>query len=130
MPMGHVFVEAELGDVRKRAIKKLKLLADTGASFMVIPPTVAQEIGIESVTKIDITLADNRKGTADLGFAYVKISGREAIVQALIMDSPEPLLGTFTMQILGLTVDPVREEVKPTRSFAVGLLWSRLNSLC
>ncbi|MGQ9469882.1 MAG: aspartyl protease family protein [Nitrososphaerales archaeon] len=120
--MGYVFVEAELGDIKKQVIKRVKLLADTGAGFMVVPPAMAHEIGIEHVTKIEVTLADKRKSTVDLGFAYVKISEREAIVHTLIMETPEPLLGTFTMQILGLMIDPVTEEVKPTRSFAIGLL--------
>ncbi|MEM4310930.1 MAG: aspartyl protease family protein [Nitrososphaerales archaeon] len=120
--MGYIFVEAELGNVRKKVVKKVRLLADTGAGFMVIPPSMAREIGVEPITKIEVMLADKRKSMVDLGFAYVKIKEREAIVQVIIMESPEPLLGTFTMQVLGLTVDPITEEVKPTRSFALGLL--------
>ncbi|MCP8315659.1 MAG: aspartyl protease family protein, partial [archaeon] len=53
--MGYVFVEAEIGDIKKQVIKKVKLLADTGAGFMVIPPAMAHEIGIEPITKIEVT---------------------------------------------------------------------------
>ena len=120
--MGYVFVEAEIGDVRRRTLKKVRLLVDTGSAFMVIPPSMASELGIEPATKIEATLADKRKKPADLGFAYIKVKDREAIAHALIMETPEPIIGTFTLQLLGLAVDPVTQEVKPTRSFAIGLL--------
>jgi len=120
--MGHTFVEAEVGNLPKTKIKRIRLLADSGASFMTLSPNLSAELGIEPVTKIDVTLADGRKINADLGFAYVKIADRETISQTLIIDSPEPLLGSFTLQMLGLLIDPVKEEVRPSRNFATGLL--------
>jgi len=56
------------------------------------------------------------------GFAYVKILDREAPVPVIIMDSPAPLIGSFTLQVLGLLVDPVKEEIRASRPFALGLL--------
>ncbi len=120
--MGYTFVVAEVSDLRRRLVKRVRFLVDTGAGFMVIPPRLAAELGIEPLTKMEVTLADGRKKLVDLGFAYIRILDREAVVHAIIMETPEPIVGTFTMQILGLTVDPVSEEVKPTRSFAIGLL--------
>ncbi|MCS7133633.1 MAG: aspartyl protease family protein [Candidatus Caldarchaeum sp.] len=120
--MGYVFVDAEVGDVKRQFVKKVRLLVDTGAGFMVLPPKMAEELGIEPVSKIDVTLADGSKKSVDLGFAYVRVMDREVVAHVLIMECPEPLLGTFTMQLLGLAVDPNTEQIKPSRSFAVGLL--------
>ena len=122
--MGYPFVDVELGDIRRNRTKRVRMLADTGAGFMALPKSLSRELHIEPVTKIDATLADGRREKVDLGFAYVKVLDRETVAQALILDTPEPLLGSFTLQLLGLMVDPTREEVKPSRSFGLGLLGS------
>jgi predicted aspartyl protease len=42
--------------------------------------------------------------------------GRGDLIPIRIFDVDEPLLGIFTLEALGLAVDPVTGEVKPTRS--------------
>jgi hypothetical protein len=37
-----------------------------------------------------------------------------------------PLLGTFTLQVLGLEVDPSKEELRLSRPFTLGLMSSIL----
>ena len=41
--MGHVYKEVKLSWVEER---KLKVLVDTGATFVVLPPELAKEIGM------------------------------------------------------------------------------------
>lgn len=100
----------------------IEFLVDTGAGYMVIPPSTASKLGLESFQKTRVTLADKREVEVDFSFAYVRVIDREAPVPVLIMDTPMPLLGAFTLQVLGLEMDPVTEEVRPTRPFAVGLM--------
>jgi predicted aspartyl protease len=90
---------------------------------MVIPPGIAEELGLKLVKKTRVTLTDKREVDAGYTFAYVSLLGREAPVTALVFDSPMPLLGTFTLQALGLEVDPSKEEVRVSRPFALGLMW-------
>ncbi|MEM2962379.1 MAG: aspartyl protease family protein [Candidatus Bathyarchaeia archaeon] len=120
--MGYVKVLGVLSDPAKRKSVEVEFLSDTGAGYMVVPPSLAEEIGLLPVEKMKVTLADRREVEALYSFAYVKVLGREAPVPVLIMDTPMPLIGSFTLQVLGLLVDPVKEEVRPSRPFAVGLL--------
>jgi clan AA aspartic protease len=124
--MGYVKIRAKISDPEQTRTRELEFLADTGASYMVIPPAVASELGLKVVKKTRVTLADKREVEAGYAFAYVSILGREAPVTALVFDSPMPLLGTFTLQVLGLEVDPSREELRPSRPFTLGLMSSIL----
>jgi clan AA aspartic protease len=120
--MGYVKVKAKIGDPEQIRSMELEFLGDTGASYMVIPPAIAEELHLKPVKKTRVTLADKREVDASYAFAYVNILGREAPVTVLVFESPMPLLGTFTLQVLGLEVDPAKEEVRPSRPFALGLM--------
>jgi clan AA aspartic protease len=120
--MGYVKVTAKISDPEQMRTKELEFLVDTRASYMVIPPALAKELGLEVAKKTRVTLADKREVEAGYALAYASLLGREAPVTALVFDSPMPLLGTFTLQVLGLEVDPAKEEVRPSRPFALGLM--------
>lgn len=120
--MGYVKVRAKISDPEQLRIRDLEFLVDTGASYMVIPSVIAEELGLKIARKARVTLADKREVEAGYTLAYVSLLGREAPVTALVFDSPMPLLGTFTLQVLGLEVDPAKEEVRPSRPFALGLM--------
>jgi predicted aspartyl protease len=49
--------------------------------------------------------------------SYIEIMGRGDSIPIRVLDVDEPLLGVFTLEALGLAVDPLTGEVKPTRTF-------------
>jgi len=120
--MGYVKVRGIVSDPAKRKSKEVEFLTNTGAGYMVVPPSLAEEIGLEPIERTKAMLADKREVEAMYAFAYVKILDREAPVPVMIMDSPAPLIGSFTLQVLGLLVDPAKEEIGVSRPFALGLL--------
>lgn len=124
--MGYVKVRAKISDPEQTRTKELEFLVDTEASYMVIPPPIAEELRLKPVKKTRVTLADKRELEVGYAFAYVSLLGREAPVTALVFDAPMPLLGTFTLQVLGLEVDPAKEELRPSRPFALGLMSTKL----
>jgi len=120
--LGYVKVRAKISDPGQQRTKEVEFLVDTGAAYMVIPPSLAMELELQPIKKTKVTLADRREVDAGYAFAYVSVLGREAPVTVLVFESPMPLLGTFTLQVLGLEVDPTREELRPSRPFALGLI--------
>jgi predicted aspartyl protease len=60
-------------------------------------------------------LADGRKFKAQLVVVYVKALDSESITLAAVAESPEPLLGTSTMEDLGIAIDPTTGEAKKVR---------------
>lgn len=119
--MGYVYVRGLLGDPSKKRVREVKFLADTGAGYVGLHPKLVEELELTSVGRTKVVVADNRVIEVDVTPVYVKILDREAIVLAAIMESPEPLLGAFTLEVLGLAVDPSTGEVKPTRAFTMML---------
>jgi len=124
--LGYVKVKATISDPYKKRSDEIEFHVDTGAAYMVIPPSLAKELELQPVQKTRVTLADKREVDAGYAFAYVNVLGREAPVAVLIFESPMPLLGTFTLQVLGLEVDSTTEKVRPSRPFALGLMSTTL----
>ena len=125
--MDYTFVKGILRDPKRLVMKEVRFLVDTGAGHVALPNSLAKELGLQALGDMKITLADGRELMSSYTVVHVEIMKREVPAFALLMDTPEPLLGSFTLQTLGLEVDPTKEEVRPTRSFAVGLFTLRLS---
>ena len=69
----------------------------------------------------DIILANGRKVRVGLALASVELDGRDTVVQTLVFNVAEPVIGAFTLEALGLAVDPASGGLKPTRSFITRL---------
>jgi clan AA aspartic protease len=123
--MGCAKVTAKISDPEQTQTKELEFLVDTEASYVVIPSSIAEELELKPIKRTRVTLADKRELDAGYGFAYVRLLGREAPVTALVFDAPMPLRGTLTLQVLGLEVDPAKEELRPSRPLALGLMSTR-----
>jgi len=58
--LGHVYVEALLGDPRRRRVRPVRLLVDTGATYLSHPPSLAEELSLRVEGEAELTLADGR----------------------------------------------------------------------
>ncbi len=116
--MGHVFVQAELSWTGVQAVR---FLADTGATYTVIPSDLAERLGLALSPKpINVTLADGSSRQMNFATVLVKVAEREAGVTVLIApEGAEALLGVEALEALGLAVDPTSHELKPTRAHGV-----------
>lgn len=125
--MGYTKVKGTVSNPRGNRALEVEFLVDTGAGHMVMPPEIARHLGLEVLARTKATLANKVEVEADLSLVNIRVMDREAPVPVLLMDSPMPLIGAFTLEVLGLEVDPVRGEVRPSRPFALGLLacWKR-----
>jgi clan AA aspartic protease len=121
MMMGYVKIRANVSDPARTRTKDVEFLVDTGASYMVVSNAIAEELNLKPLEETKVTLADKGEVVARYALVYVRLLGREAPVTALVFDSPMLLLGTFTLQVLGLEVDP-STEVRISRPFALGLM--------
>ena len=117
--MGHVYQRVKLAAVNE---EDLNILIDTGATLSLIPPALADRLGIARFPRKQvIVLADGRRIEADAGVVMVEIGDRKAVSTVVIADCDEPLLGVETLETLGLAVDPTTGSLTPTRSFTVRL---------
>lgn len=115
--MGHTFVNAYIEGKKKG--EEVKMLADTGATFTIIPKDLAERLAVPKLRMEKVKLANGLEMEAEAELVHVKIKEREAPTTVLIMDCEEPLLGVETLESLGLKVNPETEKLEPTRSFVL-----------
>ena len=95
----------------------LELLVDTGATYTVIPTSVLKSLDVEPIRSIGLRLADNRVIEKPLGEIGIEIEGYKAsATPAIFGDEGVYLLGSVTMEQLGLAPDPISKKLKPTEA--------------
>jgi len=120
--LGFVRVRCPFGSADRKRIRDVEFLTDTGAYYTTIPLELAEELGIKSVAKTKLTLADKRIVEAGISLAYIKILDRDGIFNIALMNVPEPLLGVSTLEGLGIKVDPTTGKVEYSRSYGLAVL--------
>jgi clan AA aspartic protease len=113
--MGLTVLEIEVGNPANPEItEKVEFLIDSGAIYSVVPTPLLQRLGIKPLSTQEFRLADGSKITRKKGVAIFKyrdqIGGADTIFGE---EGDSVLLGTFTLEALGLALDPLRRELKP-----------------
>lgn len=111
--MGYVRVRCRIRNPASGQTKELELLADSGSWYVAFPVGVADSLGLRTVGREKVTLADGNEREVDLVLIVISILDRETHALAAIIDAPEPILGTSVMELLGLVIDPKDGEVRP-----------------
>jgi len=119
---GQVQIKANVSNAERTRTQEIEFSVAPAASYMMIPKNIAKELALKPVNKAKVTLANKRQVEAGYALAYISLLGREAPVTVLVFDSPMPLLGSFTLQVLGMAVDPSKEELRPSRPFTLGMI--------
>jgi clan AA aspartic protease len=113
--MGLTVLEIEVGNPANPEItEKVEFLIDSGAIYSVVPTPLLQRLGIKPLSTQEFRLADGSKITRKKGVAIFKyrdqIGGADTIFGE---EGDSVLLGAFTLEALGLALDPLRRELKP-----------------
>jgi len=102
--------------------ERIRMLVDTGATYLVLPPSIGERLGIiEFPRKAKTILAGKRVVECEFGTALIQIEDREAPVTVILLDCPEPLLSAEALEALGLKVNPETGRLEPTRSYTVAV---------
>ena len=103
-------------------VLEVELLVDTGATYTVLPARVLRELGVKPIRTIRLRLADGRVVEGQLGEIGVDIEGYKAsAAPAVFGDEGIYLLGSVTMEQLGLAPDPIEKKLKPVEALLMGL---------
>jgi len=70
-------------------------------------------MGVKSIGKRKFKLANNRVVERGAGIVGIEVQGVQAHTIAVYGDEGVHLLGTTTLEELGLEVDPVKGELRP-----------------
>lgn len=113
--MGLTFLELEVGNPANPDVtEKVEFLIDSGAIYSVVPTPVLDRLGIKPIGDEEFRLADGTKITRKKGVALFKYQGRIGGADVIFGEADDSvLLGVFTLEALGLTLDPLRRQLKP-----------------
>ncbi len=93
---------------------ELEFLIDSGAIYSVVPLDVLRRLGIQPLTTQEFRLADGSTIRRRKGIALFKYGDRIGGADVIFGEEGDALLlGAFTLEALGLALDPLRRDLKP-----------------
>lgn len=121
--MGLTVLEIEVGNPADPEItEEIEFLIDSGAIYSVVPTPILQNLGIEPLTEQEFRLADGSKIVRKKGIALFKFGDQIGGADVIFGEEGDSvLLGAFTLEALGLALDPLRRELKPLPMMLAGL---------
>jgi clan AA aspartic protease len=113
--MGLTHVSATIiNPANPRRAKKLTLLVDSGAVYSVVPKDVLRRLGVKPHSTKTFTLADGSEIIREVGDAIFKLDGQQGASPVIFGEKDDSrLLGTVSLEALGLLLDPIRRELRP-----------------
>lgn len=113
--MGMTVIEIEVGNpARPEVTERIEFLIDSGAIYSVVPAPVLDRLGIRPLREEEFRLADGTKIVRKKGIALFRYGDRVGGADVIFGEEGDSvLLGAFTLEALGLSLDPLRRELRP-----------------
>jgi len=113
--MGLTALEIEVGNpANPEVTEKIEFLIDSGAIYSVVPTPILERLGIKPLSEQEFRLADGTKIVRRKGVAIFKYGDRIGGADVIFGEERDSiLLGAFTLEALGLCLDPLRRELRP-----------------
>ena len=113
--MGLTVLEIEVGNPANPDVtEKIEFLIDSGAVYSVVPTPILERLGIKPLAEQEFRLANGTKIVRQKGIALFKYGERLGGADVIFGEEGDSmLLGAFTLEALGLVLDPLRRELKP-----------------
>lgn len=113
--MGLTFLEIEVGNpANPEVTQSVAFLIDSGAIYSVVPTPILEELGIKPLAEEEFRLANGEKIIRKKGIALFKYAGKVGGADVIFGEPDDAtLLGAFTLEALGLVLDPLKRELRP-----------------
>lgn len=110
--MGVFSQRIEVGSLDGERFESIVALVDTGASYTAVPRSLLERLGIRPHRRQTLRIAEAGRVEMEIGRAWIRVNGRtEMALVAFAREDALPVLGATTLQLLGLGVDSVHEEL-------------------
>lgn len=108
---------AESGHLKPSEIRRIRLqgVVDSGATRMVLPKSVVQQLGLKETGKIAVRYADRRKAIRPtVDDVQVELQGRRGVFTATVEPRRKTaLIGAIVLEDLDFLIDPARQRLVP-----------------
>ena len=108
-------LEVEVGNpANPDTTEKIEFLIDSGAIYSVVPTPVLERLGIQPLAMQEFRLANGSKIARKKGVAVFRYGERLGGADVIFGEEGDStLFCAFTLEALGLSLDPLRRELKP-----------------
>jgi clan AA aspartic protease len=120
--MGLTVLEIDVGNPSDpKVMRSVEFLIDSGAIYSVVPAAILKKLGIKPIAEQSFRLADGSKIVRKKGVALFKYKGQIGGADVIFGEKGDStLLGAFTLESLGLALDPLKRELKPLPMILAG----------
>lgn len=120
--MGLTVLEIAVGNpANPEVTRPVEFLIDSGAIYSVVPTPILEGLGIKPLAEQTFRLADGSKIVRKKGVAMFKYQDQVGGADVIFGEEGDSnLLGAFTLEALGLALDPLKRELKPLPMILAG----------
>ncbi len=113
--MGLTVLDIEVGNPANPEVTvAVESLIDSGAIYSVVPTPILENLGIKPLAEQEFKLANGEKITRKKGIALFKYGDRVGGADVIFGEPDDAtLVGAFTLEALGLVLDPFKRELRP-----------------
>ena len=113
--MGITYVEATVSNEGGVALS-VRFLVDSGAAYSVLPHEVWRALGLQPMRTVDFVLADGTMIQRSVSYCFFQYGDVRA-PSPIVLGEPQDaaLLGTVTLENMGLVLNPFDRTLRPAR---------------
>ncbi|MEW5693048.1 MAG: aspartyl protease family protein [Candidatus Hydrogenedentota bacterium] len=113
--MGLTILKIEVGNPAKPEVTEtVDFLVDSGAIYSVVPRNILKKLGIKPLAEEEFRLANGEIIKRKKGIALFKYQDKIGGADVIFGEHDDStLLGAFTLEALGLILDPLKRQLKP-----------------
>ena len=114
--MGFTTVEVSICNPEKPGEpQRVNLLVDTGAMYSIVPRRDLDNLGVKPRWRRRFRLADGRRIEREGSGLLYRVGKHEGHAPVIFGEAgDQPILGVTALEAMGLQVDPITHELKPT----------------
>ena len=113
--MGLTHIRAMVANpARPRRSARIKFLVDSGAVYSIVPARILRRLGVKPHSRRTFILADGSEITRSIGDVVFRMDGRQGASPVIFGEEDDSvLLGTVSLEALGVILDPMKRELRP-----------------
>jgi predicted aspartyl protease len=113
--VGLTVLEIEVGNPANPDVtERLEFLVDSGAIYSVVPTPILERLAIRPLAQQDFRLANGQRMVRSKGIALFRYGERVGGADVVFGEEGDAtLLGAFTLEALGLALNPLKRELTP-----------------
>ena len=111
----------EVADARGENFVEQMAWVDTGAFFTQFPATLLESLGYQPNATRRLRMADGTSVDAPIGPVIIRIRGEAQPILCVFGENDDVLIGTTTLELFTLGVDPVQETLVPVEGLRLTL---------